>query len=129
MSIITLLTVGFGAYHPVTQTGKLVGAFWMLTGVAYVGSAIAMLTEATFQNGKRLRMKAKAKDLFKDMDSDNSGTIDREEFLLFELVRNGVDEALVKDAFEQFDKVDTDGSGYLDFKEFTVYFRQVQGLP
>lgn len=34
MSVITLSTVGFGAVTPVTEGGKVFGAFWMLFGSA-----------------------------------------------------------------------------------------------
>merc|ERR1719291_967610 len=32
MSVITLSTVGFGAFTPQTEAGKVFGAFWMLWG-------------------------------------------------------------------------------------------------
>jgi len=41
MSLITLSTVGFGAFTPSTHAGMVVGAFWMLFGTA---SLVAMVT-------------------------------------------------------------------------------------
>lgn len=41
MSLITLSTVGFGAFTPLTHTGMVVGAFWMLFGTA---SLVAVVT-------------------------------------------------------------------------------------
>jgi len=41
MSLITLSTVGFGAFTPSTHTGMVVGAFWMLFGTA---SLVAVVT-------------------------------------------------------------------------------------
>lgn len=48
MSVITLSTVGFGAFTPATEAGKVFGAFWMLWGsMALVGvvSAFAEVHE------------------------------------------------------------------------------------
>lgn len=44
MSIITLSTVGFGAFTSNTEAGKIFGAFWMLFGVAALGAVIATLS-------------------------------------------------------------------------------------
>lgn len=40
MSLITLSTVGFGAFTPSTHTGMVVGAFWMLFGTASLVSVV-----------------------------------------------------------------------------------------
>merc|ERR1719161_1754212 len=45
MSIITLTTVGFGAFTAETEAGKVFGAFWMLIGVASLGAVVASFTE------------------------------------------------------------------------------------
>lgn len=41
MSLITLSTVGFGAFTPVTHGGMVFGAFWMLFGVASLASLVS----------------------------------------------------------------------------------------
>jgi len=41
MSVITLSTVGFGAFNATTEGGKVFGAFWMLFGVAALGAFVA----------------------------------------------------------------------------------------
>jgi len=45
MSIITLSTVGFGAFSATTEAGKVFGAFWMLFGVAALGALIGGFVE------------------------------------------------------------------------------------
>mmetsp|Transcript_30867 Transcript_30867/g.89844 ORF Transcript_30867/g.89844 Transcript_30867/m.89844 type:complete len:412 (+) Transcript_30867:91-1326(+) len=45
MSVITLSTVGFGAFTAVTEGGKVFGAFWMLCGVASLGALISVFIE------------------------------------------------------------------------------------
>lgn len=44
MSLITLSTVGFGAFTPVTHGGMVFGAFWMLFGVMSLGSVVGSFT-------------------------------------------------------------------------------------
>lgn len=44
MSLITLSTVGFGAFTPVTHGGMVFGAFWMLFGVMSLGSVVGSYT-------------------------------------------------------------------------------------
>lgn len=44
MSLITLSSVGFGAFTPVTQAGMVFGAFWMLFGVSSLGALVASFT-------------------------------------------------------------------------------------
>jgi len=45
MSIITLSTVGFGAFTATTEAGKVFGAFWMMVGVAGLGALITSFIE------------------------------------------------------------------------------------
>jgi hypothetical protein len=45
MSVITLSTVGFGWFTPVTETGMIFGAFWMLFGSGALVSVISNFTE------------------------------------------------------------------------------------
>lgn len=120
MSVITLLTVGFGTYHPVTQVGKLVGAFYMFIGVAIVGSAIVSASDYIMKQQDSIRSRAHALKLFRECDEDGSGGIDQMEFLHFELLREGhpvgTTEILAK-----FGKLDADSNGQLDFAEFEAY--------
>merc|ERR1719379_1078577 len=62
MSIITLTTVGFGAFTPVTQGGMVFGAFWMLFGVAALGAAVASLTAWTVALKKQESNEAETKE-------------------------------------------------------------------
>jgi hypothetical protein len=41
MSTITLSTVGFGAFTPVTRTGMVFGSYWMLFGVGSLGALVS----------------------------------------------------------------------------------------
>merc|ERR1719352_1712780 len=44
MSIITLSSVGFGWFTPVTEGGMIFGAFWMLFGTAALVNVISNFT-------------------------------------------------------------------------------------
>merc|ERR1719146_80250 len=45
MSIITLTTVGFGAFTAETEGGKVFGAFWMVIGVVSLGYVVTCFAE------------------------------------------------------------------------------------
>lgn len=57
MSVITLSTVGFGAFTPVTEGGKVFGAFWMLFGCAGLGAVIGNFTDVFVQIKAREKYK------------------------------------------------------------------------
>eukprot|EP00930_Biecheleria_cincta_P029679 TRINITY_DN2061_c0_g1_i6.p1 TRINITY_DN2061_c0_g1~~TRINITY_DN2061_c0_g1_i6.p1 ORF type:complete len:434 (-),score=77.80 TRINITY_DN2061_c0_g1_i6:233-1498(-) len=50
MSIITLSTVGFGAFTPVTESGMIFGAFMMLFGSAALVNVVGAFTELMMQS-------------------------------------------------------------------------------
>jgi len=59
MSIITLSTVGFGAFTAVTEGGKVFGAYWMLFGVSALGALVTSFIEymmAVKQQGLQLQV-------------------------------------------------------------------------
>mmetsp|Transcript_44699 Transcript_44699/g.103328 ORF Transcript_44699/g.103328 Transcript_44699/m.103328 type:complete len:443 (-) Transcript_44699:157-1485(-) len=55
MSIITLSTVGFGAFTPVTEYGLVFAAFWMLFGSAALLSVIGQFSDLLIQLKMRER--------------------------------------------------------------------------
>jgi len=59
MSVITLSTVGFGAYTPVTDAGKVFAAFWMLFGSASLVGVVGAFSELKEQMKMRERWKKK----------------------------------------------------------------------
>lgn len=52
MSVITLSTVGFGAFTPVTEAGMIFGSFWMLFGSAAMVNVISNFTTLMVQRHK-----------------------------------------------------------------------------
>lgn len=61
MSVITLSTVGFGAFTPVTEGGKVFGAFWMLFGCAALAAVIGNFTDLFVQLKMRERYNPEVK--------------------------------------------------------------------
>mmetsp|Transcript_43139 Transcript_43139/g.134814 ORF Transcript_43139/g.134814 Transcript_43139/m.134814 type:complete len:397 (+) Transcript_43139:1-1191(+) len=55
MSIVTLSTVGFGVYTPLTEAGKVFGSFWMLFGSGTLVALVGSFTELV--EGVRVREK------------------------------------------------------------------------
>merc|ERR1740121_918254 len=74
MSLITLSTVGFGAFTPNTHGGMVFSAFWMLFGVASLASLVS--SRAAFALALR-RYEADVDDLSEKM--DHSASEDSEE--------------------------------------------------
>jgi len=62
MSFITLSSVGFGAFTPVTHVGMVFGAFWMLFGVTSLGAVISSMAAfvAAMKQIEKDRIKSEA---------------------------------------------------------------------
>lgn len=104
MSVITLSTVGFGAFNATTEGGKVFGAFWMLVGVASLGALVGSFIEFMLQQ-KQSEMRSVEDDMveFKrilDACVDKTGKLDKIRFLKYGLM-------LTKDVKQnQFDKIE-----------------------
>jgi hypothetical protein len=102
-SVVSLLTIGFGAYHPVTQVGKLFGSLWMIIGVVCVGRALLTLTDDLFHHRAQMKSRISVKKMVSEL-TDSSPRIDEATLLKFDLVRSGVSESLVKDSHATVNK-------------------------
>lgn len=90
MSIITLSTVGFGAFNAVTEGGKVFGAYWMLIGVAALGALITAYIDLMLQQ-KKVEKHKESVDVeeFKEILQaclDKNGKMDKTKFLKFGLM-------------------------------------------
>lgn len=89
MSLITLSTVGFGAFTPSTHGGMVFSAFWMLFGVA----SLASLVSARAAFALALRKYEAGIDDFSDRAEDNSASeASEEQSLAGSVGRKGVQE-------------------------------------
>merc|ERR1719401_613031 len=90
MSVITLSTVGFGAFNATTEGGKVFGAFWMLFGVATLGALISTFID-TMSAEKQVEARRKV-DLGGEFDgimktvTSGGNKMDKAQFLKFALM-------------------------------------------
>jgi len=90
MSVITLSTVGLGFFTPVTETGMIFGAFWMLFGTASLVSVIGNFTELMVKFNEYERFKEESKDeafVLLTTVVDKSDTVTELQFLKFALLQ------------------------------------------
>jgi len=93
MSVITLTTIGLGDYVPESRVGRWIGIFWMLIGTAISAAWVGSLTSFFFdrdQASKKKEVAPRTKDLFRSMDGDLDGYLQKAEHHLFLLTLNGV---------------------------------------
>lgn len=121
MSIITLSTVGFGNFTALTAGGKVFAAFWMLFGVAAMGSVIGASIDIMLhmKANQRYTMKSTEDQLrFRELIDANavSGNdgMDLYEFMKFGLLLNNIvtEDQLVK-IEARFDGLGPDEDGNL----------------
>jgi hypothetical protein len=93
MSVITLSTVGFGAFTPNTTWGMVFASFWMIFGSAALVSVVTSFTDYTLkmQEYERFDPDQTKKHLadFKER-HNNSEEMTETQFIRFQLVQQGV---------------------------------------
>jgi len=90
MSVITLSSVGFGYFTPVTEAGMIFGAFWMLFGCGALVSVISNFTELMMKLNEwenfRPESKTAAMDMLKGL-TKSQDEVTEVEFLKFGLLQ------------------------------------------
>jgi len=111
MSCITLTTVGFGDFTPMSQHGRIFGAVWMLLGVAATGNFVRAFSEVFMMEAQKSR-EVDVKSCFHIIDKDGDGTLDRFEFVSFILLEHGLVTAeMLNDINSQYDILDSSKTG------------------
>jgi hypothetical protein len=107
MSCITLTTVGFGDFTPISAVGHFVGIFYMVIGVSIMGNFVQETSKLrTVLNAREPRPLG---ELLKLADTDGDGMIRKGEFLRLMLLQNQlVDQASVDYIDELFDRMDAE---------------------
>mmetsp|Transcript_114880 Transcript_114880/g.199018 ORF Transcript_114880/g.199018 Transcript_114880/m.199018 type:complete len:479 (+) Transcript_114880:188-1624(+) len=90
MSCITLTSVGFGVFTPLTPGGELFASVWMLVGVGATANMIVSFGDWFFYSRRSRQAKYVGNELLAEMDADGDGSVDRCEYLRFELIRCGM---------------------------------------
>eukprot|EP00943_MAST-04B_sp_MAST-4B-sp1_P000280 g280.t1 len=86
VSMITLLTIGYGDMSPETDYGRFFCLFWLVFGFTYVGRILSSVSE-TYIQYKTQKMRKKiltstvTKTMILNMDENGDGKLDRIEFL------------------------------------------------
>lgn len=114
MSIITLTTVGFGAFTAETEAGKVFGAFWMIIGVASLGGFVASFTEfmVSMKDRERDKKEHDAEDVLNEELKDHNGRIDKMRYLQYALLKyNIASKQQVAAILKQYDALDEDNEG------------------
>jgi hypothetical protein len=124
MSIVTLSTVGFGAFTATTEVGKAFSSFWMLVGVAALGNFVSSCVEWSLKKKMDEVNTPEQEDrswqtLVANMDLDGNGQVTSEEFLKFSLVHAGyVSEEQIEKIAHFFRKMHPDKSGTVPLTKF-----------
>jgi len=93
MSIVTVLTIGFGDHAPKSWWGRVVGCLWMMYGVARTANFVATISEWFFSQTEHAEFRkaiTEAVDRFDEIDKDGDRKLNRAEFLNFMLVQHNL---------------------------------------
>lgn len=94
MSVITLSTVGFGAFTPNTTGGMVFAAFWMIFGSAALVAVVGAFTQLVVDSNtyERFDEEQSAKTI-KKLQDDGHKEMDETQFIRFTLIQKGLCEA------------------------------------
>jgi hypothetical protein len=108
MSCITLTTVGFGDFTPMSNHGRIFAAFWMLLGVASMGNFVRAFSEVFLAEAQtRKQRQVDLGECFHKIDKDGDGFLDRYEFVSFVLLEHGlVSTEMLETIGRQYDSLD-----------------------
>jgi len=94
MSIITLSTVGFGAFTPNTTGGMIFGAFWMIFGSAALVGVVGAFTQFVMDSNMYERFDAEqveqSSQAVDDLKQNGTKELDETQFIRFTLLQKGL---------------------------------------
>jgi hypothetical protein len=100
MSCITLTTIGFGDYSPMSKNGRIFATFFMIIGIATTGNFIRAFS-VVFMSGQEDAHEVDVEECFGRIDTNGDGHLDRYEFVSFCLMEHGL---LTKEQFDSINK-------------------------
>lgn len=99
MSIITLSTVGFGAFTPNTTGGMVFASFWMIFGSASLVSVVGAFTQIVVDSKEYERFdEEQSAKTIKKLQDDGHKEMGETQFIRFTLIQKGLCEAEDVDA-------------------------------
>lgn len=119
MVSVSMTSVGYGDFYPVSQSAKGFAIFWLLIGTLFVGKAFGAAADHFLQyhqdklNAKNVTKEYDHKQIMK-LDENASGEIDEVEFVTHMLVKSiGVDVLILNDLRARFKELDKSGDGFI----------------
>lgn len=113
MSVITLSTVGFGAFTPSTEGGKVFASFWMIFGSAALVNVITQFSELMLKLQEYERYDPTVVKQALDAYQQDNNEMSELEFLKFGLVQKGLISATdLKEIQIAFDNLASDNVGH-----------------
>jgi len=131
-SIVTMSTVGYGDWAPVSRAGRVFGAFYILAGVSLLANFAGILVDH-FIKERELKFSHKflnnslvtPKQLLQ-FDTNGDGSVDRYEYLVRSLVAcRFVEEDKIDLIMTKFYNIDSDKSGTISLEDFKEYDKKV----
>lgn len=122
--MITLATVGYGDINQKLESTKIFDVFFVLIGVPLMGFAVSKFAAVSRRRHqqqwvRRFEEQGVTMDVIRTIDRDDSGTIDRHEFLSYILLHMGKVKAVEINSINHlFNTLDADGGGTLDVNDF-----------
>lgn len=104
MSVMALTTTGLGDVSPMSEFGRAVGIVWMILGVASMAHMIQEIASYLFKDEQEHMWKETADSLdevFDIVDQDGDGTISRNEFRWFVLLKHNLVNEDVLDSIDR----------------------------
>lgn len=123
MALVTLTTVGFGDQSPHSQIGRAFGMVWMTFGVVAMAHFASRFGEVFLHNQKnQRRLEVSSPSLFKQIDRNGSGALDRDEFLRYALVKFQLLSRTDVDGIDKlFDEINTKEKQELSYDDIKEY--------
>jgi potassium channel subfamily K, other eukaryote len=132
--IMSATTTGFGDYTPHSQIDKLYCVFFLPLAVAVFGEVLGRIASVyirrkTSQVEKKVLRRSITRFDLRQMDANDDGTVDMEEFLTFMLISlQKVDKKFLNDLKTIFRSLDTNDNGMID-KDDLVELHQRMHSP
>lgn len=127
MSIITLTTVGFGDYTPLSKTGRGIGIPWMFFGVLATANFIGcMVTTMKAMQTKQKSAAQVSQELLEKIDANDDQALDKHEFAVYMMVKNGYMTMEDLNTFTDiFRAVDKNNNGFITAKSDKIRDRDL----
>ena len=117
LGFISLLTIGYGDFSPVSQSGRLFAIFWIMLGTVIVANFLGIFAGFIIEDKQeKLRNEILSRKLdsntLKNWDTDGDDTIDRYEYLTARLLQLEVcNQFEINNIMQSFEIHDHNGDG------------------